>query len=63
MMNKLASYLSPPSRQEFAETFRVAGRVSFWLQIALGAVSAVALLFAMFSRSFSDESGRQCRYR
>ncbi|GAB4377494.1 MAG: DUF3611 family protein [Elainellaceae cyanobacterium] len=57
MTNKLASYLSPPSRREFAETFRVAGRVSFWLQIVLGAVSGVALLFAIFSRSFSDESG------
>jgi Protein of unknown function (DUF3611) len=57
MSNKLASYLSPPSRREFAETFRVAGRVSFWLQIALGAISGVALLFAMFSRSFSDEAG------
>lgn len=41
----------PPSRRQFASTFRLAGRIAFWVQLAFGAVSGVALLFAIFSRN------------
>ncbi|MBW4622021.1 MAG: DUF3611 family protein [Cyanosarcina radialis HA8281-LM2] len=43
--------LPPPTKQRFAATFRVASRFSFWIQLALGSVSAIALLFAIFSRN------------
>lgn len=41
----------PPTKKQFATTFHLAGRIGFWFQLALGAVSGIALLFAMFSRN------------
>ena len=56
MTNQLESYLQAPSKKEFAATFRVVSRFSFWIQLALGAFSAIALLFAMFSRNLSAQT-------
>lgn len=41
----------PPSKQRFAATLRLAGRIGFWVQLALGAFSGIALLLAIFSRN------------
>lgn len=41
----------PPTKKQFATRFHLAGRIGFWVQLALGAISGVALLFAMFSRN------------
>jgi Protein of unknown function (DUF3611) len=47
--------LSQPSTQpEFVATFRFFSRFSFWIQLLLGIVSAIALLFAMFSRNMTE---------
>lgn len=56
MTNQLESYLHAPSKKEFAATFRVVSQFSFWIQLALGAFSAIALLFAMFSRNLSAQT-------
>jgi Protein of unknown function (DUF3611) len=51
MLDNLESLSNPPSKQEFAATFRILGRISFWVQLVLGGISASALLFASFSRN------------
>ncbi len=51
MSNDLNSYLPTPTRKKFAATFHVVRPISFWIQLALGAVSSLALLLAIFSRS------------
>lgn len=56
MSSQLGSYLHLPSKQQFAATFRIASRLSFWLQLALGAISSFALFFAMFSQNFTAET-------
>ncbi|MEB3178283.1 MAG: DUF3611 family protein [Nostocaceae cyanobacterium] len=60
MLNNLESLSQPPSKQEFAAIFRVVSRFSFWLQLALASISAIALVFAIFSRNlttFTDNPG------
>ncbi len=44
----------PPTKQQFATTFRLAGQIGFWVQLALGALSGVALLLAIFSRNVGE---------
>lgn len=56
MTNKLNSYLPVPTKQQFAATFRMVSRISFWVQLALAAVSGIALLFAMFSRNVTTQT-------
>lgn len=56
MSNQLESYLHSPSKQQFASTFRVVSRFSFWIQLALGAVSGIVLLLAMFSRNVTTQT-------
>ena len=51
MSNDLNSYLPVPTKQKFAATFHVVRPISFWVQLALGAVSSLALLLAIFSRN------------
>ena len=51
MSNDLNSYLPAPTRQRFAATFHVVRPISFWVQLALGAVSSLALFLAIFSRN------------
>jgi Protein of unknown function (DUF3611) len=55
MMNQSESLSKPLNQPEFAATFRFVSRFSFWIQLALGAVSGIALLFAMFSRNLSAQ--------
>lgn len=45
---------SSPTKKEFAGTFRLLGRVSFWIHLLLGVVAGIMLLLVMFSRNFSD---------
>ena len=45
----------PPALQRVAVTLRTVGGISFWLQLVLGVISTVILLFA----SFSGSVGRQ----
>lgn len=56
MLNKLESFSHPPTKKEFATTFRVVSRFSFWIQLALGSVSGIALLFAFFSRNLTAQT-------
>lgn len=56
MSNKLNSYLPAPTKQKFANTFRIVSRISFWVQLALGAVSGIVLLLAMFSRNVTTQT-------
>lgn len=56
MLNNLEPFSHPPSKQEFAATFRVTSQISFWVQLALGSLSMIALLFASFSRNISDQA-------
>lgn len=51
MVNDLNSYLPTPTKQKFAATFSVVRPISFWLQLALSAVSFLALFLAIFSRN------------
>lgn len=54
MTNELRAALPVPTKARFAATFRVFSRFSFWLQLALGSTSGIALAFAIFSRNLSD---------
>ncbi len=56
MSNKLNLYLPSPTKQQFAATFRIVSRISFWVQVALGAISAIPLLLAMFSRNVTPQT-------
>lgn len=53
MSELLNTPVSTPTKQQFAATFRIVSRFSFWLQLALVSVSGIALIFAIFSRSLS----------
>lgn len=46
MANRSESVSPPPIVQRFSRTYFLIGWVSFWVQIVLGVVSAVVLLFA-----------------
>jgi hypothetical protein len=35
MLNNLEPFSHPPSKQEFAATFRVTSQISFWVQLVL----------------------------
>ena len=41
----------PPALQGIAQAFRLAGWISFWIQLVLGVVSTLALLSASFGRN------------
>lgn len=45
-----------PSREQFASTFRLAGRIGFWVQLALGAVAGLSLILAILSRRTGSET-------
>ncbi|MGF1496619.1 MAG: DUF3611 family protein [Elainellaceae cyanobacterium] len=49
----------PPQAQQSAKLLRIAGWSSFWLQLLIGVVSIVMLLFVVFSRNLSDETNIQ----
>lgn len=56
MSHELNSYLPAPTKQRFADTFRIVRRISFWVQLALGAISGLALLLAIFSRNVTIQT-------
>jgi Protein of unknown function (DUF3611) len=55
-MNQSNSWSPPLNQPEFVATFRFFSRFSFWIQLLLGIVSGIALLFAMFSRNLSVQT-------
>jgi len=56
MSNELNFYLPAPTKQRFADAFRVVRRISFSVQLALGGVSALALLLAIVSRNVTAQT-------
>ena len=56
MSNELNFYLPAPTKQRFAATFRVVRRISFGVQLVLGAISGLALLLAMLSRNVTAQT-------
>lgn len=56
MPNQLGSYLPPPTKQRFADTFRTVSQFSFWIQLVLGAISVITLLLAIFRRNLSVQT-------
>jgi len=55
-MNQPESLSQPLTNTEFVTTFRLFSRVSFWIQLLLGAVSGIVLVFAMLGRNMSDQT-------
>lgn len=58
MSDRSDSKLPPPSFQQFAVVFRLAGWISFWIQLVLGVVSTLILLAASFSRDVGPQAQR-----
>ena len=56
MTNDLNSYLPTPTKKRFAATFHIVRPISFWVQLALGAVSSLALFLAIFSRNATAQT-------
>jgi hypothetical protein len=56
MSDPLTSVTPTPSKQEFAATFRLVSRISFWVQLGLGVVSILALVFAVLSRNLTTSN-------
>lgn len=56
MLNNLESFSKPPSKQEFATTFRLVSKISFWVQLVLGLISGIAVLLAYFSRNITTQT-------
>lgn len=54
MQENLKSRSPVPSKQEFANRFRLLAKISYWIHLFLGAVSGIILLLVIFSRSFSE---------
>ncbi len=55
-MNQPESLPQPLTQTEFVATFRLFSRFSFWIQLFLGAVSGIVLVFAMLGRNMSDQT-------
>ncbi|WP_250121556.1 DUF3611 family protein [Chroococcidiopsis sp. CCMEE 29] len=58
MVDKSDRKSPPAALQEIALAFRRIGWISLWTQVVLGAISAVILLFAGFSRDVAVETPR-----
>ena len=43
-----------PDKNKFARTFRILSRISYWIHLILGAISAVTLILVVFSRSATN---------
>ncbi len=56
MSNNLNFHLPTPTKQRFAATFSVVRPISFWVQLALSAVSSLALFLAIFSRNLTVQA-------
>ena len=55
-MNQPESLSQPLTQSEFVATFRLFSRFSFWIQLFLGAVSGIVLVFAMLGRNMSEQT-------
>jgi len=55
-LNQPESLSQPLTQTEFVATFRLFSRFSFWIQLFLGAVSGIVLLFAMLGRNMSEQT-------
>lgn len=55
-MNQPESLSQPLTNTEFVTTFRLFSRVSFWIQLFLGGVSGIVLVFAMLGRNMSEQT-------
>jgi hypothetical protein len=56
IMNQPESLSQPLTNTEFVATFRLFSRFSFWIQLFLGAVSGIVLVFAMLGRNMSEQT-------
>lgn len=56
MLNNLDLLSNTPSKQEFAVTFRLVSKISFWVQLILGVISGIAVLLAGFSRNITTQT-------
>ena len=45
-----------PTKREFADTFRLFSRISYWIHLILGTLSGITLLLVVFSRSTTEDS-------
>lgn len=52
MLNKLNTH-SSPTIQQVATSFRRIGRIGFWIQLGLGVISGLVLLFAFADPNFN----------
>lgn len=55
-LNQPESLSQPLTQSEFVATFRLFSRFSFWIQLFLGAVSGIVLVFAMLGRNMSEQT-------
>ena len=55
-LNQPESLSQPLTQTEFVATFRLFSRFSFWIQLFLGAISGIVLVFAMLGRNMSDQT-------
>ena len=55
-MNQPETLSQPLTNTEFVATFRLFSRFSFWIQLFLGAVSGIVLVFAMLGRNMSEQT-------
>ncbi|MEG3918396.1 MULTISPECIES: DUF3611 family protein [unclassified Microcoleus] len=55
-LNQPEPLSQPLTQTEFVATFRLFSRFSFWIQLFLGAVSGIVLLFAMLGRNMSEQT-------
>ncbi|MEG4530203.1 DUF3611 family protein [Microcoleus sp. D2_18a_D3] len=55
-LNQPESLSQPLTQTEFVSTFRLFSRFSFWIQLFLGAVSGIVLVFAMLGRNMSEQA-------
>lgn len=55
-MTQPESLSQPLTQTNFVATFRLFSRFSFWIQLFLGAVSGIVLLFAMLGRNMSEQT-------
>jgi Protein of unknown function (DUF3611) len=53
-MNQPKSLSQPLNQPEFVAAFRFFSRFSFWIQLVLGGISGLTLLFAIFSRNMTE---------
>ncbi|MEG4210780.1 DUF3611 family protein [Microcoleus sp. S13_B4] len=55
-LNQPEPLSQPLIQTEFVATFRLFSRFSFWIQLFLGAVSGIVLVFAMLGRNMSEQT-------